>query len=104
LIPEADRDSIYVNNNMMYCELFIGTNHCPVGKYFFLQSGIASVDEAARRDIIAHFCAAEPKWIISDIEIDHQYSLISFAVDNYRLVRTITSPDSGDIAYIYQRR
>jgi hypothetical protein len=103
VIPEADRDSVYINSSMSYGSIFVGAGLHSVGKYFFLQQSIANVDTAARCDIIAHFNAANPKWIVSSIPLDSEYSLISFAADRYRLVARPTLPNSAVSPYIYCR-
>jgi hypothetical protein len=88
---------------MSYGSIFVGAGLHSVGKYFFLQQSIANVDTAARCDIIAHFNAANPKWIVSSIPLDSEYSLISFAADRYRLVARPTLPNSAVSPYIYCR-
>jgi len=69
VIPETDRDSVYIYGGESSAHALIETGHFPVGKYFFGQIKHFKVDDRICQDIGAQFEQANPRWIVAHLSV-----------------------------------
>ncbi|MDE6453552.1 MAG: hypothetical protein K2L27_05040 [Muribaculaceae bacterium] len=83
LIPEAERDSIYMG--LINIESLDGAladdGRVPVGKFFFLQQQIAAVDDEVCVDVVESFREARPLWVATDYDFFDDPLFAPFAGD-----------------------
>lgn len=81
IIPEKERDSIYLYGNINIAGVLCNQDFIPVGKYFSQQPEYCLISEHLKEDIRNNFVSAAPLWIISTRED----SLPDYAV-GYKLI------------------
>ena len=104
IIPEDERASVYVFGGNTSAPSLIESGHLPVGKYFFLQNKLWTIDEHISADIVRNFANTRPKWIVAYLSASHCRPLRPLLNDYEEL-----SADSMKVClppsfHIYRRR
>lgn len=101
-IPEEDYDSIYSTNisSAFSPHSQIEKGHYPCGRFFYLQREQFKITEGKNTFISDAFEKANPKWIISDMQIDS----LGFVTYKSRYEPVEKGSDPQNAPFIYKRR
>lgn len=99
-IPAEEWQSVYLSMSPSEASALSGINVLPVGKYFFLQNNLSSVDDVTFDDITTRFLDANPQWVISNQRMDSIHPLRE-AASNYTLRKPIAI--AGNEYLLYRR-
>jgi hypothetical protein len=102
VIPESERNSIYMNGSMCIPAIFVGTPYYPVGKFFCQQISIAKMDKRVSDDIWNSFVKADPQWIVSSDSLETN-KFWKGRLSNYHLVRQFKVKHLKETVYIYHK-
>jgi hypothetical protein len=102
VIPESERNSIYMNGSMCIPVIFVGTPYYPVGKFFSQQLWIARMDKRVSNDIWESFVKANPKWIVSFCPLETS-KFWKGRLSKYHVVKQFNVKHLKETVYIYHK-
>lgn len=102
IVPEIERNSIYINGSPFIASFFIGTDFFPVGKYFGQQDFFSMIDDVIGRDIYNAFVKANPKWIVSSVPLEKD-KYWAGRLSDYHEASHFTVEHWNGLIYIYHK-
>ena len=100
-IPLAEADSVYAFGDFLVCSELLKQHSLPIGKYFFIQEKLATVDRVISDDIRDAFFKASPKWVVGTCDLRESDFFIGFD----SLYDCVAGPDSNnEKCFIYRKK